>query len=289
MKVSIIINCHNGEKYLKECLQSILNQSYKNFEVIFFNNKSNDQSKKIFLSYKKKKFKYFYSSKKLNLYEARNKAIKLSKGDLICFLDTDDWWEKNKLKMQVKIIKNKNIDIVYSNYYIFKEKYNITKVFSKSLLPSGYIFEDLIDNYKIGILTVMIKKEVFKKKSNFFDDKFNIMGDYDLFIRLAKNYRYKYIDKALATYREHNSNYSNLNYKSEIKEFKYWISKKFVIKNIKKEIIQNLRLKYLPLNAKKFLDENNFKLFYKSFNKISFSSIKIKLLVNLILKKLCII
>ena len=55
MKVSIIINCHNGEKYLKECLQSILNQSYRNFEVIFFDNKSNDQSKNIFLSYKQKK------------------------------------------------------------------------------------------------------------------------------------------------------------------------------------------------------------------------------------------
>ena len=60
MKVSIVINCHNGEKYLKECLQSILNQSYQNFEVIFFDNKSNDQSKNIFFFYKQKKFKYFY-------------------------------------------------------------------------------------------------------------------------------------------------------------------------------------------------------------------------------------
>ena len=289
MKVSIIINCHNGEKYLKECLQSILNQSHQNYEVIFFDNKSNDQSKNIFLSYKQKKFKYFYSSKKLNLYKARNRAIRLCEGDLISFLDVDDWWEKNKLKVQVKVMKNKKIDIVYSNYYVFKEKYDTKKIFSKTILPSGNIFEDLINNYKIGILTVMIKKKIFKKKSNFFDDKFNIMGDYDLFIRLAKNYKFKYLERPLATYREHSLNYSNLNYKSEINEFKYWTTKKFVTKNIKKDIIQNLELNYLPLKAKKFLDENKFKLFYKHYNKISFSKIKIKLLANLILKKLYIV
>jgi len=289
MKVSIVINCHNGERYLKECLQSILNQSYQNFEVIFFDNKSNDQSKNIFLSYKQKKFKYFYSSKKLNLYKARNKAIKHCVGDLISFLDVDDWWEKNKLKVQVKVMKNKKIDIVYSNYYLFKEMYNTKKIFFKSILPSGNIFENLIDSYNIGILTVMIKKKVFKKKSNFFDNKFNIMGDYDLFIRLAQNYKFKYIDRPLATYRAHNSNYSKLNYKSEIKEFKYWTTKKFVIKNIKKETIQNLKIDYLPLKAKKYLDENKLKLFYKHYNKISFSKIKIKLLANLILKKLYIV
>lgn len=289
MKVSIIINCHNGDRYLRECLESVLSQSYKNFEVIFFDNKSNDQSKNIFLSYKEKKFKYFYSNKKINLYKARNRAIKLSKGNLISFLDVDDWWEKNKLKIQVNVMKNKKIDIIYSNYFIFKEKYKLKKIFSKLPLPSGYIFEDLINNYNIGILTVMIRKKIFKKRSNFFDNKFNIMGDYDLFVRLAKDYRFKYLDKPLATYREHSENYSNLNYKKEILEFKYWITKKFVTRNIKIETIQNLKSKYLPLKAKKFLDENNIKLFYKYFRKISFSKIKIKLFANLILKKLNIV
>jgi glycosyltransferase involved in cell wall biosynthesis len=65
--VSIIVNCHNGEKYLKQTLHSILNQSYKNWELILFDNSSNDESKNIFKSFDDKRFRYFYNKKKINL------------------------------------------------------------------------------------------------------------------------------------------------------------------------------------------------------------------------------
>ena len=65
--VSIVMNCHNGEKYLAESLESILSQSYKNWELIFFDNSSNDSSKDIFKSYNDNRFKYFYNKKKINL------------------------------------------------------------------------------------------------------------------------------------------------------------------------------------------------------------------------------
>ena len=80
MKVSIIINCLNGETYLKNCLKSIFNQTYKNWEVIFCDNQSKDDSKKIFHSFNNKKFKYFKTNKFLTLYAARNFAISKSKG-----------------------------------------------------------------------------------------------------------------------------------------------------------------------------------------------------------------
>ena len=102
--VSIIINCHNGEKYLQQTLRSILNQDYENWEVIFFDNSSNDGSKNIFKSFDDKRFKYFYNKKKINLYDARNKAIYKAKGDFISFLDTDDIWKRNFLKKHLKII-----------------------------------------------------------------------------------------------------------------------------------------------------------------------------------------
>ena len=90
--VSIIMNCHNGEKYLKKSIKSVISQNYKNWELIFWNNQSKDNSKKIFKLFNDKRLKYFESKKFQKLYEARNSAIKNAKGEYICFLDTDDWW-----------------------------------------------------------------------------------------------------------------------------------------------------------------------------------------------------
>ena len=87
--VSIIVNCFNGEKYLKEALQSVLKQTYKNWELIFWDNQSTDNSKKIFYEFDEKRFKYFSSEKHTTLYEARNNAINKSKGEIIAFLDME--------------------------------------------------------------------------------------------------------------------------------------------------------------------------------------------------------
>ena len=88
--VSVIMNCHNGEKYLEESIQSVISQTYDNWELIFWDNRSEDKSSEIFKKYQDKRFKYFYANKHTSLYEARNLAIQKSTGDFISFLDTDD-------------------------------------------------------------------------------------------------------------------------------------------------------------------------------------------------------
>ena len=108
--ISIIVNCFNGEKYLKESLLSILKQTYSNWEVIFWDNQSSDNSKKIFSEFKDKRFKYFISEKHTPLYEARNNAIQNSKGELIAFLDTDDGGKKINLKS--KFLFSRTIKLV---------------------------------------------------------------------------------------------------------------------------------------------------------------------------------
>ena len=120
--VSIIVNCFNGEKYLKKTLSSILEQTYQNWEVIFWDNQSSDNSKKIFYEFQDKRFKYFYSERHTSLYEARNGAINNSSGEIIAFLDTDDWWHKEKLDKQIKFFKDSKIGLVYSNCYLYHEK-----------------------------------------------------------------------------------------------------------------------------------------------------------------------
>ena len=103
--VNIIMNCHNGGEFLTQSLNSIFYQTYKNWELIFWDNNSDDKSKDIILNYKDKRIKYYKSKKFFTLYKARNLAIEKAMGDYICFLDTDDQWYKNKLNTQVNIIK----------------------------------------------------------------------------------------------------------------------------------------------------------------------------------------
>ena len=98
--VSILMNCYNGEEYLKEAIDSVINQSYSNWEIIFWDNKSNDHSREIFLKFDDSRLKYFHAEKFTNLSEARNLAIEKANGKLITFLDVDDVWDNNKLLNQ---------------------------------------------------------------------------------------------------------------------------------------------------------------------------------------------
>ena len=85
-EVSIIMNCFNGEKYLEKSISSVINQTYKNWELIFWNNKSSDASEKIFKSFKDSRLKYFESNNFQKLYKSRNNAIKKSRGRFIVLI-----------------------------------------------------------------------------------------------------------------------------------------------------------------------------------------------------------
>ena len=238
--VSIILNCYNGEKYLQQALNSIEKQSYKNWELIFWDNRSTDNSKNIFKSFKNKKFKYYFSKKHTSLYKARNLAIKKSRGQFISFIDVDDLWEKNKLKDQVKLfLRNKHVSLIYSNLWIQNENLKKRKLYWKKDLPSGIIYKKIIKDYCIGIITVMIKKNILSKK-NAFDPKYNVIGDFDLFTRLAKKNKFMAVQAPLATYRVHGENLSIKNRIKEIDELKDWLrNNKYKLQSFEKKIIQN--------------------------------------------------
>ena len=119
--ISIIMNCYNGEKYLSQALKSVLEQTYDNWELIFWDNQSIDKSAKIFKEYHDARFKYFYASSHTFLYEARNEAVKRTKGEFIAILDVDDWWIPEKLEMQLSLFKDDEVGVVYGNAWIFKE------------------------------------------------------------------------------------------------------------------------------------------------------------------------
>ena len=124
--VSIIMTCYNGEYFLDKAVKSIINQTYSNWELIFYNNFSNDRSLEIIQNFQEPRIKCFNSDKLLNLGQVRKKAIEACNGEYICFLDVDDYWVDNKIEKQIlKFKENKYIDLVYTNYYLLNKNINI--------------------------------------------------------------------------------------------------------------------------------------------------------------------
>ena len=204
------MNCFNGELYLKEAIQSIYDQSYKNWEIIFIDNASDDNSKHIvdlFCS----KIKYFKNEKNIPLGHARNQALEKCRGDYITFLDVDDLWLEKKLELQIKYFKNfPDSILIYSDGY---DMYNSNKTKNKfssnfNVSPKqGDIFKDLININFINWQTVMINVKLSKNKL-FFNNELTYAEDYDLLLKLSLIGKIRYIDKPLIYYRYHDNNMS---------------------------------------------------------------------------------
>lgn len=284
--VSIILNCYNGSSFLKEALTSIKNQTYKNWEVIFWDNQSSDNSKDILKSFRNKKFRYFLSKKHTSLYAARNLAIRKAKGKYISFLDCDDTWEKNKLERQLKLFEEKRVAVVYGNLFVKKNK--ITKKYYNYNLKRGYIYKDLVRNYNIGILTAIIKKKILIKEKKIFNDKYNIIGDFDLFLRLSKKYYFQVVQKPVATYRIHDKNLSLLNRRMEVNEYENWYKKNKNHLDLEEKEIVLKKIINIEFISNKF-EKNIFKTLKFFIEKkqylISFKNIAILICPQFILKK----
>lgn len=235
--VSVIINVHNGEQYLSECIQSVLNQSFIDFELLLYDNLSTDNTHKIISSFKDLRIKYYKSDKFLKLGEARNKALERAKGEYIAFLDCDDLWMPTKLEKQIKIFNNKpNIGFVICNTIFFNNN-GKQKILYKSKPPTGKVFSNLLSNYFISLETVLIKKLYLKKLNNKFNINFQMIEEYDLFLRLSLICELDYVDEILSKWRVHQKSWT------WNKQDLFFKEKKILIKNIKK-LIPNFENKY---------------------------------------------
>jgi len=261
--VSIVVNCYNGEKYLNQCINSILNQTYKNIELIFWDNQSTDQSKNIIQSYRDKRIKYFYSPNYTTLYQARNLSLKECKGDFVCFLDVDDYFLKNKIAKQLLYFNDQKVGVIYSNYYRYYEDINKKKLLTNKQLPSGNLTQYILEESQISFMTVMIRKKSLDSLKFNFDRKYSIIGDYDLLYRLSFNWDFCYIEEPLAVYRIHKDNFSK-NSILFIDELKDWYNKNYGFFINKKNYIYK---KIIFFQAKEYLYQKKILKFFIKFLK----------------------
>ena len=140
-KVSVIIPYYKNLKYIDQSIISVMKQNYKNIEILIIYDDSNKDELKILKKKYKKKNKISIIENKNNLGAAlsRNKGIKKSKGYYIAFLDSDDYWKKNKLKKQISFIEKNNLDLSYTSYEILKKKKKFRQNVKKTY---GYHFQN---------------------------------------------------------------------------------------------------------------------------------------------------
>ena len=276
--VSVIMNCFNGEKYLKYSIESVINQTYKNWDLIFWDNKSSDSSAKIVKSYKDKRIKYFYAKNKTVLYEARNLAIKKTKGEFIAFIDVDDMWSKNKLSVQIPKFEDKKVGLVYSNFYKYynnKKK----KLGYNTILPSGKITSSIIKNYQVAFLTIVIRKKFINKKQ-VFDFKYDLISDYDYLLEFSLKHNFKSINKPLAYYRIHIDQLQKKKMITQAEQFCKWFKKKKIETKFKDYDLSSIYKKYEYFDLIRNLNKPKIKLIVKTIKNFDFKNfIKISVLI----------
>jgi glycosyltransferase involved in cell wall biosynthesis len=202
------MNCFNGEKYLRESIQSVVAQTYLNWEIIFIDNVSTDHSEEIVRSFHSDKIRYFKLEKQIPLGAARNVALEKASGEYIAFLDTDDLWVADKLQTQIDFFaENPDLQFVYSDFVIFTDKNNgefrrWMKHFSRPK-PSGKVFGQFLKVYPVNLQTVMLRSDLIRSTGELFDPSFKVAEEFDLFMRLFYNCRVGYIKRVLSKYRIH--------------------------------------------------------------------------------------
>ena len=202
---------YNSENFIEESIKSVINQTYKNWELIIIDDGSVDRTAEIALFYVKmdSRILYFYQNNGKQ-GKARNLGLKKSSGDFIAFLDSDDLWLFNKLEIQLKQIHEKRVDLVFSDSYIFfdDDVNDIQKRMGvKQRFYTGIEAIDLfIECNRIPILTVLVKKCKIRELGNFIEDENIQFGeDYHLWLKLLLNGSVFYsTDLILAKYRVHN-------------------------------------------------------------------------------------
>jgi len=200
-KISVIMNCFNSDTYLREAIDSVYNQTYQDWEIVFWDNASTDKSAEIAQSYDEK-VKYFRSDTTTPLGEARNLAIEKARGEYIAFLDCDDLWLPEKLEKQINIFqKDKKIAMTYTNTTQFNEKGDI-RVFCKDMkLPEGYIFDDLSKSNFITLSSVVVRRNTLMQLTEIFDESFSMSEDWDLWLRISYGNKVGYVPEYLTKWR----------------------------------------------------------------------------------------
>lgn len=240
------MNGYNSQKYLKEAIDSVYAQTFTNWEIIFIDNCSTDDTKKIVDNYDSK-IKYYKTEKNIPLGEARNYGLKFCKGEYLAFLDTDDIWMKNKLEKQISVMdSNFEYQMCYSGVIYIDE--NSTK--KSKFLPTsknGDVFANQLRRYEINMQSVVIRNNI----DICFDQSMQFSPDFDLFMKIASKYKVAVIKDYLVKYRKLTNSLTSQKIDKWAVEMKQTLDNIFTNKKLKDKYLKEYKFAYAKVSYNK--------------------------------------
>jgi glycosyltransferase involved in cell wall biosynthesis len=211
--VSVIIPTYNRALLLGRAIQSILNQTYQNFEIIVVDDCSSDDTEKVINGFYDKRMRYIRHEERKGANAARNTGIKSATGRYIAFQDSDDEWLPEKLEKQVRAFKDgpSDLGVVYTSYWMLEDDRKTYCPPSYIKQKDGNIHDVLLETNFISTPTAVVKKECFEI-AGMFDEGLPRLQEWELWIRISKHYCFKHIDEPLVkTYLQPDSISRNMN------------------------------------------------------------------------------
>lgn len=202
--VSVIVPTYNRAEYVRDAIDSILAQTYQDFEIIVVDDGSTDHTKEVLGRYDGK-ITYLHQSNG-GSGSARNLGIRHARGKYIAFLDSDDFWLSTLLDSEVRFLEQNHYDFVHSKMIV--TDINGHEAGYKPSRKQENTFDWFIKFGRWSTSTVLVKKECFEKVG-YFDESLRVVQDYDQWLRIARHFRIGFLNETLSVYRQHENNISN--------------------------------------------------------------------------------
>lgn len=221
--VSVVLPTYNRAHFLGRAMQSLMDQTYQNWEAIVIDNHSSDNTNEIVEGFTDPRIKFLKIHNNGVISASRNMGITAARGELIAFLDSDDWWEADKLEKQVPLFNNKDVGLVYGNFWIVNDRKNKThQVAHRRTLPEGTVLDKLLEENVVGMLTMVVRRCALDRLDQIFDTRYHIIDDFDMIVRLAAQWKFACVQAPVAYYRWHGNNQSILEADRGFVELEMW-------------------------------------------------------------------
>jgi len=206
-KVSVIIPTYKRTTLLQRSIESVLNQTFDDFEILIIDGARSDLTKELVLSYGDGRIRYVPQKGK-GIANARNLGVQRARGEFIAFLDDDDAWEPQKLELQVE--RFKELAPSYGLSYMAFNYYHLEKgkiLGTKYPIAKGYVYPHLLADNITGTSTIMVRRECFREVG-LFRENFATCEDWDMWLRISKRYLFDAVGTPLVNYSIHTGQFS---------------------------------------------------------------------------------
>lgn len=213
-KVDILVATYNGEKYLKEQIESLLNQTYKNIQIIISDDCSKDGTREILKQYEKNdKIKIFYQEKNLGYVKNFEFLLKQVQSELYMLCDQDDVWKEEKVQKSVEKLKQEDLDLVFGDLEVVDENLNMVLKSYADYMHLSHKIKKYCNDYRLQYLyncmtgcTILSKKIFLDKILPIPIDSKYLIHDYWIGLIVSLNGKVGYIKESYILYRQHGNN-----------------------------------------------------------------------------------